>query len=262
MNKVLFQVDAFTDRVFGGNPAAVVPLESWPDDALLQNIATENNLAETAFFVPVGQDQFELRWFTPVKEVRLCGHATLATGHVLYHHLGFSGDRIRFRSREAGELTVERLDDGYRLNFPADQPQPCDVPEPLQLALGFTPNEVLAGTDDLLVILEHEDQVLRVDPDMGKLRLLDNRGVIVSAPGNEVDFVSRCFFPAYGIDEDPVTGSAHTLMTPYWARRLGKNDLRARQLSARVGHLHCHLRDDRVWLDGQARTYLVGEMSW
>lgn len=262
MQLPIFQVDAFTERVFGGNPAAVVPLREWLDEATMQSIAAENNLAETAFFVPTTKaGHFGLRWFTPVKEVRLCGHATLATAHILYERLGFAGQTITFETQKAGALRVERTTEGYRMDFPADRPRPVDPPAPIQLALGLTPVETLLGEDDLLVIVEQEEYVEQLQPDMNNLRLIEGRGVIVSAPGSSVDFVSRCFFPNYGIDEDPVTGSAHTLLTPYWAHRLQKNTLTAIQASARRGHLRCTLAEERVLLEGQAVTYLVGEIE-
>lgn len=261
MQLPFFQVDAFTDRVFGGNPAAVIPLREWLEEATLQSIAAENNLSETAFFVPDGTtDGFQLRWFTPVREVRLCGHATLATAHVLFNHLGYTAAEITFQTQQAGLLRVKRTDKGYSMDFPADTPRPVDPPEPIQLALGLTPSETFMGEDDLLVIVDQEDYVERLEPNLDDLRLIDRRGVIVSAPGSSVDFVSRCFFPRYGIDEDPVTGSAHTLLTPYWAHRLQKNSLTAIQASPRRGHLRCTLAGERVHLEGQAVTYLVGEI--
>lgn len=257
----IFQVDAFTNRCFAGNPAAVVPLESWLSEDILQAIAAENNLSETAYFVPEGEG-YAIRWFTPVSEVRLCGHATLAAAHVLFAHLGFAGEQLRFSTREAGPLMVTRIgDQTYRLDFPADEPRPiAGLPE-LADILGAEPIRLFTGADDLLAIFEDQDTIDRMRPDFGRLAALDRCGVIVSAPGREVDFVSRCFFPAYGIDEDPVTGSAHTLMTPYWAAQLGKTRLTAQQRSARRGELTCELALDRVLLDGGAVTYLQGEIQ-
>ncbi len=260
MSQVIFQVDAFTSRVFGGNPAAVLPLRAWLSDDLLQSIAMENNLSETAYFVPKGANRFLLRWFTPVKEVRLCGHATLATGHVLYKHLMFQQDRIIFDTM-AGELRLCRTPNGYQIDFPSDPPQPMVAPWPLSDILGQTPREVYSGTDDLLVIIDSEAQLAELQPNFQQIAQIERRGLIVSAPGEQVDFVSRCFYPAFGIDEDPVTGSAHTLLTPYWAKRLNKNTLSAIQLSPRRGYVQCTLQNDRVLLEGNAMTYLVGEIK-
>jgi PhzF family phenazine biosynthesis protein len=257
----IFQVDAFTHRRFAGNPAAVVPLAQWLSDEQLQAIAAENNLSETAYFVPEGEG-YAIRWFTPVSEVRLCGHATLATAHVLFAHLGFAGEQLHFSTREVGPLTVARIgDQTYQLNFPADEPRPISPSAELADILGAEPLSLFTGADDLLAIFEDQDAIDRLRPNFGRLATLDRRGLIASAPGREVDFVSRCFFPAYGIDEDPVTGSAHTLMTPYWAAQLGKTRLTAQQRSARRGELVCELALDRVLLDGGAVTYLQGEIQ-
>lgn len=253
----LFQVDAFTAQLFGGNPAAVVPLESWLADDLLQSIALENNLSETAFFVPV-EGGFHLRWFTPVLEVDLCGHATLATAHVLFEHLGFDGQQIQFQCK-SGALYVSRTEQGYRMDFPADVAESIAPPEVLVNALGRIPLEVLRGRDDYLAVFPDEAAVKDLEPDFRKMMELDGRGVIATAPGNYVDFVSRCFFPNAGIDEDPVTGSAHTVMTPYWADKLQKESMEARQISQRGGALHCTLNGQRVFLEGQAVTFLTGK---
>lgn len=255
----LYQVDAFTDQLFGGNPAAVVPLESWLSDDVLQAIALENNLSETAYFVPV-EGGFHLRWFTPGMEVDLCGHATLATAHVLFAHLDYAGQQIIFQS-ESGPLYVNRTAAGYRMDFPADFAEEITPPEALVKALGEIPLEVLRGRDDYMAVFPDEATIKKLEPDFRAMMELEGRGVIATAPGNYVDFVSRCFFPNAGIDEDPVTGSAHTVMTPYWADKLQKNSLEARQISQRGGALKCKLNGDRVMLDGQAVTYLEGNFK-
>ena len=254
----LFQVDAFAGRVFEGNPAAVVPLEQWPADALLQAIAAENNLSETAFFVPEDEG-FRLRWFTPRAEVDLCGHATLAAAHVLFEHLGHADEFVRFHSR-SGPLSVRREGGGLCMDFPAVASTPVQTPgELIDGFRGRKPLAVLAGPDYLAVFESEQDiRDLAIDP--VALSLLDRRGVIATAPGEQADFVSRCFFPKLGVEEDPVTGSAHCQMTPYWAQRLGRDELTARQLSVRGGSLHCRLRGDRVELLGGAVTYLTASL--
>ena len=253
-----FHVDAFAERVFEGNPAAVVPLPDWPEDGLLQAISMENNLSETAFFVPEADD-FHLRWFTPKAEVALCGHATLAAAHVLYDALGYNRDSVRFLSR-SGPLTVRRAGTGYSMDFPALPSTSMVIPDDLIDGLGgCEPAAVLSG-QDLLVVLEQESDVAELQPDLTALARLDGRGVVVTAPGAEHDFVSRCFFPKLGVPEDPVTGSAHCQLAPWWAQRLGRTRLKARQLSARGGTLGCQVRDDRVELLGQAVTFLRGSI--
>ncbi|RMG18084.1 MAG: PhzF family phenazine biosynthesis protein [Bacteroidetes bacterium] len=258
MNLQLFQVDAFTKRVFGGNPAAVCPLDAWLPDAQLQAIATENNLSETAFLVPKGTE-YELRWFTPALEVDLCGHATLASAHVLYQHLGYTAPSITFLSR-SGPLLVSQSEKGYSMDFPAIIPQEVAPPPQLARALGAAPQAVFRANDYLLTIFESEAQIRALAPDFGLLRQVDALGTIVSAPGKEVDFVSRFFAPRAGIDEDPVTGSAHCSLIPYWAGVLGKTDLHALQISARQGELFCRLQGERVAIAGQAVTYMLGEI--
>jgi PhzF family phenazine biosynthesis protein len=254
----LYQIDAFARRVFAGNPAAVCPLAAWPDDRLLQAIAEENNLSETAFFVPAHRG-FQLRWFTPAAEVDLCGHATLAAAHVLFEILGFKGPSIVFATR-SGELIVERQGELLVMDFPARPPHPCAAPEALLAALGQTPVEVLAA-DDYLVIFADEETVRTLTPDLLLLAQLDLRGVCISAPGREVDFVSRFFAPKLGVPEDPVTGSAHCELAPYWAARLGKERLHARQVSRRGGEVHCELRGERVTLAGSAVTYMKAQVT-
>jgi PhzF family phenazine biosynthesis protein len=253
-----YQVDAFTEKLFGGNPAAVVPLSSWPDDSLLQAIAEENNLSETAFFVP-SQGRFQLRWFTPVEEVDLCGHATLATAHVLFEILGYSERVITFETR-SGELFVEREEGRLRMNFPACPPVPQEIPETLARGLGQRPLELLVA-DDYLAVYDSEATVRSISPDYGLLSQLALRGVIVTAPGTGVDFVSRFFAPRFGIPEDPVTGSAHCELAPYWSVRLGKNILAARQVSKRGGDITCEVTANRVFLIGNAVTFMEAEIT-
>lgn len=251
----IFQIDAFTNQVFGGNPAAVCPVEIWPDDATMQAIAAENNLSETAFFME-GSDYYNLRWFTPKVEVDLCGHATLATAHLLFNEIEIGGQVVHFETR-SGRLSVSRDRDSLVMNFPAQPPEPCDVPEDLVPALGAEPVEILANAD-YFVVLADEDQVRGLTPDIGAIGRLDRRGVIVTAAGSEVDFVSRFFAPQSGIDEDPVTGSAHCQLTPYWSKRLGKTMLSAHQVSARGGELFCEDQGERILISGRAVTYMEG----
>ena len=259
MELTLYQADAFTDEVFGGNPAAICPLTEWLEDELLQKIAVENNLSETAFLIRE-KDDFHLRWFTPAYEVDLCGHATLAAAHILFNHLGHDRPAIIFHTR-SGALTVQRHAGGYLMDFPADTVRPVAAPEGLSSALGAEPNALYRGKTDYLIILDSQEAIEKLRPNFFLLgQIPDSRGFIATAPGNAVDFVSRCFYPAAGINEDPVTGSAHTTSTPYWAKRLDKTDLRAVQLSSRKGHLQCRLRGDRVELIGNAVTYLVGKI--
>lgn len=258
MSLRLFQVDAFASRPFEGNPAAVCPLEAWPEDAVMQAIAAENNLSETAFFAP-GADGFDLRWFTPVAEVDLCGHATLAAAHVLFEHLGHRQDSIRFQTR-SGTLEVTREGEVLVMDFPARPPASCRVPPLLVEALGEPPVEVLAA-DDFVVVFGREAQIRALEPDLAKLARLPRRGVCVTAPGDEHDFISRFFAPALGVPEDPVTGSAHCELAPYWAARLGRQRLRARQLSRRGGEVDCEVRGERVVLRGTAVTFLEGHIT-
>jgi PhzF family phenazine biosynthesis protein len=252
-----YQIDAFADRVFKGNPAAVCPLEAWLDDALLQSIAAENNLSETAFFVKT-KTGYNLRWFTPVTEVNLCGHATLAAAHVIFEHLGYPGPVIHFETH-SGLLTVERQVEALALDFPSKPPESCKTPEALLEGLGEHPVEVYAA-DDYFVVFDSESTVRAIKPDFGKLSTLDLRGIVVTAPGNEVDFVSRFFAPKFGISEDPVTGSAHCELTPYWAAKLGKPILNARQISKRGGDIQCEMKGDRVRLAGRAVTFMEADI--
>lgn len=255
----IFQVDAFAGARFKGNPAAVCPLDSWLPDETLQAIAAENNLSETAFFVPGGEGGYELRWFTPAIEVDLCGHATLATAHCLFTHLGHQGKSVTFGSR-SGLLTVAREGEEYTLDFPIDNIVPVAAPTVLKEALQVEPVDVLMGRDDLLAVLPSEADIIKLSPDFRLLKAIQCRGVIATAPGSTTDFVSRCFYPNAGIEEDPVTGSAHTTMVPYWAERLSKQELTARQLSKRGGNLRCTMLGERVAISGKAVTYLKGEI--
>jgi PhzF family phenazine biosynthesis protein len=261
----LYHVNAFANALFQGNPAAVVPLKEWLPDALLQNIAMENNLPETAFIVPRDRD-FEIRWFTPIVEIALCGHATLASGLVVFDYRGFEGDTIIFHSRKSGVLKVSKQAAGsaaagkLTLDFPVDDPVPADPLPRIFEALHIAPAPLYRGAYDYMVVLDDQRQIEALQPDMKKLAGVDSRGVVVTAPGDKADFVSRCFFPQSGIDEDPATGSAHTMMTPYWARLLHKNSLSAIQLSRRRGHLDCVLAGDRVYISGYATIYLKGEV--
>ncbi|MGE0718276.1 MAG: PhzF family phenazine biosynthesis protein [Alphaproteobacteria bacterium] len=258
MGQPIFQVDAFADRPFAGNPAAVCPLDTWLPDARMQAIAAENNLSETAFFVPEGGG-FLLRWFTPAVEVDLCGHATLASAFVLYTELGWTAPQVRFRTLKAGQISVARDGGRYALDFPAWKPAAVEAPPALAAALGVQPSTVLAARD-YLVVLDDAAAVRDLKPDFVALAALDRFAVCVTAPGDDCDFVSRFFAPAKGIDEDPVTGSAHCMLTPYWSERLGRTELTARQVSARGGTLHCAMRGDRVTIAGAAALYMKGEI--
>jgi PhzF family phenazine biosynthesis protein len=254
----IYQIDAFTGHLFAGNPAAVCLLERWLPETTLQAIAQENNLSETAFIVQE-EEGWRIRWFTPVTEVALCGHATLASAWVYFHHLRPDARQVVFESR-SGPLRVDLDTDLLTLDFPLRRPAPVIAPGLLAAALGAAPVEVLAS-DDWLVRLENEAVLRELRPDMELLRKLERRCVIATAEGSDCDFVSRCFAPKYGIDEDPVTGSAHTTLTPYWAEKYGRQRLHARQLSARGGELFCELRGDRVGIGGHAVPYLKGVIT-
>jgi len=256
----LFQVDAFTDRVFGGNPAAVCFIDEWLEDEVMQNIAAENNLSETAFAVKL-DSAYEIRWFTPSSEVDLCGHATLASAHVLFEHYHFSGDKIIFQSRTRGELAVLREGEFLTLDFPADPPEKIDSNQTLNDAIGKHPIESYRGKSDYLLVYDKQEDIEDISPDFTLLVEVDLRGIIVSAPGKNTDFVSRFFAPKLEINEDPVTGSAHTTLTPFWSKRLNKKVLTASQLSKRKGKLLCKLLGSRVLITGKAVTYLEGEIE-
>jgi PhzF family phenazine biosynthesis protein len=255
MHIPIYQIDAFTSHVFGGNPAAVCPLERWLDDATLQAIAAENNLSETAFFIPQG-DGYALRWFTPTTEVDLCGHATLASAFVIFSDLDPARVAVTFATR-SGDLTVRRDGDLIVMDFPTLAPEPCAAPDALLAGLGAAPREVSVAMD-YLAVYDSEEQVRALRPDMALLARLDRRGVIATAPGASADFVSRFFAPGAGILEDPVTGSAHCMLIPYWSQRLGKQRLRALQVSARGGELFCEDRGARVSIAGRAARFLQG----
>lgn len=258
MKLPLYQVDAFTGKVFGGNPAAVCPLEAWLPDATLQSIAAENNLAETAFFVPRNDSGFDLRWFTPTIEMDLCGHATLAAAFVLFNEQRFPGQAVAFHSR-SGILHVMREGEILTLDFPSRPAAAAATPEALVRGLGTQPASVLKSRD-YLAVFKTAAEVRALRPDFATLKTLDSLGVIATAPGEDCDFVSRFFAPQAGVDEDPVTGSAHCTLIPYWSQRLGKNKLFARQVSQRGGELFCGLAGDRVHIGGKAVLYLRGEI--
>jgi PhzF family phenazine biosynthesis protein len=255
----LFQVDAFTNHLFGGNPAAVCPLDKWLADSDMQNIALENNLSETAFFIKENHT-YSIRWFTPVAEVDLCGHATLATAHVIFRHLDYKSDRIDFQSR-SGVLSVSKASELLLMDFPADNPVKIEAPARITDALGAHPIEAYKGRTDYLFVFANEDEIRAIQPDFRKLSGEGVRGIIITAPGRSVDFVSRFFAPGVGIDEDPVTGSAHTTLIPYWSKRLGKTEMNAIQASRRGGVISCKFRGDRVEIGGEAVTYLEGIIS-
>lgn len=255
----LYQIDAFASKAFEGNPAAVCPLDTWLPGELMQSIAAENNLSETAFFV-AGSTGYSIRWFTPAGEVNLCGHATLASAYVLFNILGYAGERIEFESK-SGALSVSRDNDWLVLDFPAQPPSPCDTPPEIIEAFGTTPSECLKH-EDYLVIFDTAEEVQTAAPEMEILKKLDGRGVIISAPSSdEHDFIVRFFAPKYGILEDPVTGSAYTQLVPYWAKRMHKDKFHARQVSKRGGELLCELRGDRVLISGKAVKYLEGTVE-
>lgn len=254
----IYQVDAFTDELFKGNPAAVCPLKEWLPDRTMQQIAGENNLSETAFFVPE-EDGYHIRWFTPATEVDLCGHATLASAHVIFNHLSDRTVKIKFNSK-SGPLFVSKSGNLIALDFPAADFHKVDPPPELVKALGKEPVETYQATD-YLVLLDSQADIVEVSPDFNLLRMFETRGVIITARGDTADFVSRFFAPGAGIDEDPVTGSSHTMLTPFWTERLGKTEMIAQQLSRRGGTLYCRMLDNRVEISGNAITYMTGTIS-
>lgn len=254
----LYQVDAFSSRVFSGNPAAICPLESWLPAEQMQCIAAENNLAETAFFIPSQTADYQIRWFTPTHEVELCGHATLAAAYVIFHHLHHPSEIIRFESL-SGPLNTRRKGDWLTLDFPIWPYEPRPITTQLEVALGAHILELYQGPD-WLAVLKDEATIRALTPNIAQLLQTESPNIIVTAHGTNVDFVSRGFFPNVGIDEDPVTGSAHCLLTPYWASRLNKRVLHAQQLSARGGDLICSLEENRVLISGQAALYMRGEI--
>jgi len=258
MELKIYQVDAFAEKVFEGNPAAVIPLGEWLPDELMQKIGHENNLSETAFFLKEG-DGFHIRWFTPTVEVDLCGHATLASAHVLFNHLGFKGKEIEFNSR-SGILRVTKDRDLIQLDFPASYLVRMETPPALTAALNIQPVECWQGVEDIFLVYEHENDIRNLKPNFKKLAEVPTRGVIVTAKGEEADFVSRFFAPAVGVNEDPVTGSAHTMLVPYWTVNLGKKVLHGRQISERGGNLYCEEKGPRVYIAGRAVTYRIGQI--
>ena len=256
----MYQVDAFASKLFSGNPAAVVILESPLSEDLMQSIALENNLSETAF-ININESPIPIRWFTPTLEVDLCGHATMASAKIIFEHFpDIAGSEISFSSK-SGILKVSKNAENICLNFPVDDPEPQKMDAFFAEALGEPPIEILRGTDDFLAVFKTEQQIQAMKPDFTKLAKINSRGVVISAPGNDVDFVSRCFFPQTGVDEDPVTGSAHTMLIPYWAKQLDKIQFKAHQLSARGGVLDCNLINDRVLISGKSVIYFEGMIS-
>ncbi|MDW3197018.1 MAG: PhzF family phenazine biosynthesis protein [Cytophagales bacterium] len=260
MKQKIYQVDAFAESVFTGNPAAVCPLNEWLSDEVMQKIGMENNLAETAFYVK-RDDYYELRWFTPMVEVDLCGHATLAAAFVLFNHEGHDSDVIQFHSPRSGPLTVTRNGELLTLNFPTDKVEEVSISDLMQSCLNVQPIAAFKGLTDFLLIFENEQQIRQAIPDLVKIEALGGRGTIISAPGESVDFVSRFFAPQCGVPEDPVTGSAHTTLTPYWSKTLDKTKMNAIQLSNRTGQLQCTYLNDRVEISGKGKLYLIGEIA-
>jgi PhzF family phenazine biosynthesis protein len=261
MDKVkIFQVDAFTSKLFSGNPAAVCMLDKWFSDELMQSIAAENNLAETAFIVP-RNGTFQIRWFTPTVEVDLCGHATLASAYVLFHCLDHKDDDVKFFSPRSGQLRVFEQNDILFLDFPTDKLEPNDDRDQIARCLGRQAIELYKGKSDYIAVLPGEVDLVNVRPDLKEIAKLPARGLIVTSKGEHVDFVSRFFAPQSGVDEDPVTGSAHTSLIPLWSAKLNKKDMTARQLSARGGDLICLNKGERCWIGGSARLYLTGEIN-
>jgi len=254
-----FHVDAFAEKPFSGNQAAVIPLTEWLDDDILQAIGEENNFAETAFYIPdeTGEADYELRWFTPTVEIRLCGHATLASGHIILSQ-NPDKDKVTFRTRQAGVLTMLKDGDGYSLGLPAYPPSPKDMPEIVAL-LGGAPiaTEFHEGRYNI-IRYETADEVLALTPDLKALGALGNEQFICTAPGNDTDSLSRVFVPGGGVDEDSVTGSAHAVLTPYWAKQLGRNETTSFQASQRGGYVNCRLDGDRAWLGGKCVTVVEG----
>ncbi|MDQ2720692.1 MAG: PhzF family phenazine biosynthesis protein [Bacteroidota bacterium] len=259
MKQKIYQIDAFTDKVFSGNPAAVCPLDAWLSDDILQKIAMENNLAETAFYVKQ-DNQYQIRWFTPAVEVDLCGHATLAAAFVLFNYENHNENIIHFRSLRSGTLIVTKVGELLTLNFPTDVFEEVEISEEIIAGFNISPKLAFKGKTDYMLIFDKEEEISKIIPSFDAILKLNARGVIITAKGDKVDFVSRFFCPQVGINEDPATGSAHTTLAPYWAKKLGKNDLTAIQLSARKGFLQCKYLNDRVEISGQGKLYLTGEI--
>jgi PhzF family phenazine biosynthesis protein len=255
----IYQVDAFAKEVFSGNPAAVCPLTAWLSDDIMQKIAEENNLAETVFYVPKN-NQFEIRWFTPTTEVDLCGHATLAAAYVIFNIQNYSSNLIEFFSHRSGKLTVEKNEDLLTLNFPTDVFENVDATEELKACFNILPSEIYKGKTDYMLVFDTQQSIENIVPNFSNISNLPCRGVIITSKGTDVDFVSRFFAPQCGINEDPVTGSAHTTLIPYWSKQLNKTTMTAIQLSARKGFLTCVDKGDRVEISGKGKLYLVGEI--
>ncbi|MGR9087772.1 MAG: PhzF family phenazine biosynthesis protein [Gammaproteobacteria bacterium] len=258
MKLTLYQIDAFASKPFEGNPAAICPLETWLPDELMQAIAAENNLSETAFLVP-DESGYHIRWFTPLHEVKLCGHATLAAAYVIFTLQGNKEKSIAFSS-QSGILTVTKNEEWLEMDFPAQPPRQCATPEPILQAFKQTPAECLES-EDYIVVFDSEDSILNAEPDMALLGGLGLRGVAITSQGNDFDFVTRFFAPKFGIQEDPVTGSAFTQLIPYWSGKLGKNFLSAKQVSKRGGEVGCLYSGERVIISGKAAKYLVGTIE-
>ena len=258
MELPIYQIDAFSSDVFKGNPAAVCPLSEWLPPETMQSIAAENNLSETAFFVPKGND-YSIRWFTPASEVKLCGHATLGSAYVLFNILGYENDAIRFDSK-SGILKVTKQDDWLTLDFPKQPPVPCDTPLELIAAFNVEPIECLVS-EDHIAVFENETDIETANPNYDQLKKLDSRGVIITAKSMHYDFVARFFAPKVGVPEDPVTGSAYTQLAPYWATKLGKKKFKAKQMSLRGGELYCEIFGDRVLISGKAAKYMEGKIT-
>lgn len=260
MTKIkIYQVDAFTSKLFSGNPAAVCPLDNWLPDEVMQSIALENNLSETAFFIKK-KDKFFLRWFTPKVEIDLCGHATLATAHIIYSEMNYKPDNIEFNIKSGDVLNVTRNHNLLTMNFPAYEPKIIDQNlDELYDAFGVRPTLFLYCNYGLAVF-NNEVEIIEIIPNLNAIEKLSYNGIIVTAPGENVDFVSRFFAPKFGIPEDPVTGGAHCELIPYWSKRLNKQDMIAKQLSKRGGIIHCSYLGDRVNMGGEATTYMQGEL--
>jgi PhzF family phenazine biosynthesis protein len=260
MNKIkIFQVDAFSDTLFRGNPAAVCVLKEWTGDQLMQSIAAENNLSETAFIVPA-EGHYEIRWFTPAVEVELCGHATLASAYVLFNFTGHKGKEVSFYSHFSKELKVTMDSDILYLDFPTDTLAESSNIQEIEECIGIRPAGIYKGRTDFIVLVNNENEVRNLKPDFLKIEKLDSRGLIVTARGKSADFVSRFFAPRCGINEDPVTGSAHTSLIPLWSEKLGKNKMTAFQLSKRGGRLWCENKGERCLIGGMAKLYITGEL--
>lgn len=256
----IYQIDAFTDKVYGGNPAAVCILNKWISENLMQQIAAENNLAETVFAVKEN-DIYNIRWFTPTVEVNLCGHATMAAAYVIFNYYGHNANSIQFMSHLSGPLSVKKDNKELTLDFPVDKLNKIDIPECLINAFGFEPIECYKGQTDFLLLFSSQQEITDCTPNFNSIANVGGRGVIITSQGNDVDFVSRFFGPQVGVNEDPVTGSAHTTLTPFWSEKLNKKTLTAKQLSKREGNLICALDNERVKITGKAVTYLIGEIE-